>query len=89
MSSSSMISSFEVLWSAGRIRGSVGDTCPMIGEGKSFAIGSTRVAVSAKVCTTEGCIDSMSPTRRLLRGGAKFGGHEVVESPEESSLSYP
>ena len=85
MSSSSMISSFEVLWSAGRIRGSVGDTCPMIGEGKSFAIGSTRVAVSTIVCTTEGCIDSMSPTRRFLRGGAKFGGHEVVESPDESS----
>ena len=60
MSSSSMISSFEVLWSAGRIRGSVGDTFPMIGEGKLFAIGSTRVAVSAIVCTTEGCIDSIS-----------------------------
>ena len=89
MSSSSMISSFEVLGSAGRIRGSVGDTCPMIGEGKWFAIGSTRVAVSTIVCTTEVCIDSMSPTRRFLRGGAKFGGHEVLESPDESSLSYP
>ena len=61
----------------------------MIGEEKLFAIGSTRVAVSTIVCTTEGCIDSMSPTRRFLRGGAKFGGHELVDSPDESSLSCP
>ena len=73
-SSSSIMSSFDVLWSAGRIRGSVGDTCPMIADGKSFSMGSTRDAVSTIVCTTEGCIDSISPTRRFLRGGAKFGG---------------
>ena len=60
----------------------------MIGDGKSFSMGSTRSAVSTIVCTTEGCIDSISPTRRFLRGGAKFGEHELVDSPDESSLSY-
>ena len=51
-------------------------------------MGSTRDAVSKIVCTTEVCIDSISPTRRFLWGGAKFGWHELVDSPDESSLSY-
>ena len=68
---------------------SVGDTSPMTGEENGFGVGSTRVAVSVIVCTTEGCTDAMSPARRFLGGCVKFGGHEIVDSPVESSLSYP
>ena len=62
------MSSFDELRSAGRMRGSVGDTCPMIGEGNSFSIGSTCDAVSTIVCNIEGCTDSTSPARRFFRG---------------------
>ena len=71
------------------MRGSVGDTSPMTGEGNGFGIGSTRVAVSIIVCTTEGCTDATSPARRLLDDSVKFVGHELVDSPDESLLLYP
>ena len=71
------------------MRGSVGDISPMTGEENGIGIGSTRVAVSTIVCTTEGCTDATSPARRFLRGCTKFGGHELVDSPDEPSLPYP
>ena len=71
------------------MRGSVGDTSPMIGEGNGLGMGSTRVAVSTIVLTTDGRTDATSSARRFLRGWRKFGWQELVDSSEESSLSYP
>ena len=71
------------------LRGPVGETSLLTGEGKRIGIGSCLAAVSTIVCTAEGCNDLTSPAPRFLRGCVRLGGHEFVDSPDKSSFSNP